>query len=109
MPAQKDGEGQEEENNEVRPPEQEEEEEVVEEGAQPRRPLLPVLCHAVACALHPTARSLIFRMCDRAGHSLRGSRSSRWNHEQRCLTNPQIIKELRIMKKANKKIVEEDT
>ena len=61
MPAQKDGEGQEEENNEVRPPEQEEEEEVVEEGAKPRRPLLPVLCHAVACALHPTARWLIFR------------------------------------------------
>jgi hypothetical protein len=57
MPAQKDGEGQEEENNEVRPPEQEEEEEVVEEGAQPRRPLLPVLCHAVACALHPIAAS----------------------------------------------------
>ena len=77
MPAQKDGEGQEEENNEVRPPEQEEEEEVVEEGAQPRRPSLTVLCHAVASALHPTARRLIFRLCDRAPATDGGERFGR--------------------------------
>ena len=92
MPAQKDGEGQEEENNEVRPPEQEEEEEVVEEGAQPRRPSLTVLCHAVASALHPTARRLIFRLCDRAGHSLRGSRSSRWSSHSHFRNRGALVK-----------------
>ena len=37
-----------------------------------------------------------------------GSRKSKWNHEQRCQSNPEIVKQLKIMKKQNDKIIKED-
>ena len=37
-----------------------------------------------------------------------GSRQSKWNHEQRCQSNPEIVKQLKIMKKQNDKIISED-
>ena len=37
-----------------------------------------------------------------------GSRKSKWNHEQRCQSNPEIVKQLKIMKKQNDKINSED-
>ncbi len=36
-----------------------------------------------------------------------GSRQSKWNHEQRCLSNPGIEKQLKILKKANQKYLRE--
>ncbi len=41
-------------------------------------------------------------------HNGFGSPSSKWNHEQRCLSNPEIIKQLKMMKKQNKKLVKEE-
>ena len=37
-----------------------------------------------------------------------GSRRSKWNHEQRCLSNPGIIKQLKILRKSNDKVIEEE-
>ena len=37
-----------------------------------------------------------------------GTRQSKWNHEQRCLSNPNLIKELKLMKKQNEKLIREE-
>ncbi len=41
-------------------------------------------------------------------HNGFGSRQSKWNHEQRCLSNPEVGKQLKMMKKQNEKFITED-
>ena len=37
-----------------------------------------------------------------------GSRKSKWNHEQRCQSNPEVLKQLKMMKRQNKQLKKEE-